>query len=182
MNVPPFAAKTDNPESDAAMAVIPESTVVAVEIETDTNPVSIQLEKNRALTGPAGPNGALAQLPAATVSDENSDPVSARIFSTTTLTAPAFHTKKSPARLALVSAHIETGAPGPPALQLAAMQSEHVNAAILAILGLKMTLNPATCSLAATRFHGPSGPAARLLASWALALALTLGHATTKLM
>jgi hypothetical protein len=156
--------------------------VAAAAIETATNPVTIQREKNRAPTGPAGPSGAPARLPAATVSDESNEAALAQIFSTTTLTAPAFHTKRNPALSALVSALIETGAPGPPVLPLAAMRSEHANAAILATLGLKTMLNPATCLLAATRFLGLSGPAARLLVSWAPALVLILGHATTKLM
>jgi hypothetical protein len=156
--------------------------VAAVAIETVINPVTIQSGKNHALTGPAGPNGAPAQLPAATVSDESNEAASAQIFSTTTLTAPAFHTKRNPALSALVSALIETGAPGPPVLPLAAMRSEHANTATPVTPDRNWTLNPATCSLAATRFLGLSGPAARLLVSWAPAHALTLGLATTKLM
>jgi len=182
MNVLPSAAKTDNRASVAVKAVSPASTVAALEIEMDTSPVSIRFEKNRALTGPAGPSGAPARLPAATVSDENSELASVRIYSMTTLIAPACHTKKNPAPSALVSALIETGAPGQHVLQLAAMQSEHANEATLAILDLKTTLNPATCSPAATLFHGQNGQAAQLLASWVLALDRTLGHATTKLM
>ena len=156
--------------------------VAAPAIETATNPVTIQQEKNRAPTGPAGLNGAPARLHVATESDESNEAASAQICSTTTLTAPAFHTKRNLALSALVLALIETGDPGPPVLPPAAMRFEHANEAILATLGLKTMLNPVTCSLAATRFRGLSGPAARLLASWAPGLALTLGLATTKLM
>ena len=182
MNVLLSVARTDNLGSDDATAGIQELMVAAAAIEMATNPVSILSEKNLVLTGLVGPNGAPAQLPAATDSDENNEAASAQIFSTTMLTAPAFHTKRNPALSALVSALIETGAPGPHVPLLAAMRFEHVNAAILATLGLKTMLNPATCSLAAIRFHGLSGPAAPHLASWEPGLALTLGPATTKRM
>ena len=181
MNVHPSAARTDNPESDDVTAAILESTVAAAVIEIPTRLASTQSEKNRALTGPAGPNGAPAQLPAATASDESRELASARIFSTTMLTALACHTKKNHAQSALVLALIEIGVLGPAVLLPAAMQSELANEATLAMPDKSLTLNPAICLLAAILFPGQSGPAARLLVLWAPALAHILGPATTKL-
>ena len=145
MNALPFAGKTVNHESGAAMAAIQESTVAALETETPTNPASIQSEKNRVLTGPVGPNGAHAQLPAATVSDESREPASARIFSTTMLTALACRIKKNPAQSARALALIETGDLGLPVLPHAAMRFELVIEATVATLQKNSMLNPAIC-------------------------------------
>ena len=182
MNVLLSAARTDNLGSDDATAGIQELMVAAAAIEMATNPVLILSEKNLVPTGLVGPNGAPAQLPAATDSDENNEAASARIFSTTMLTALACHTKKSRAQSALALAPTEIGDLGPPVQLHAAMHFERANAATPVMPDKNWTLNLATCSLAAIRFHGLSGPAARLLASWAPGLALTLGLATTKLM